>query len=55
MIMSLSHTDIYWYSRSHEDIIIIGRCGEFPNVSLLGIRGGITYKPSLALCQFDYA
>ena len=22
---------------------------------LLGIRGGITYNPSLALCQFGYA
>ena len=37
------------------DISIIGRCGEFPNVSLLGIRGGITYNPSLALRQFSYA
>ena len=37
------------------DISIIDRCGEFPNVPLLGIRGGITYNPSLALRQFGYA
>ena len=55
IIMSLSHTDIYWYSRSYEDITIIDHCGEFPNVPLLGIREGITYKPSLSLCQFGYA
>ena len=54
-MMSLSHSDIYWCSRSQEDITIIDRCGEFPNVPLLGIRGGITYNPSLALRQFGYA
>ena len=48
-VMSLSHSDILWYSRSLGDISIIDRCGEFPNVPLLGIRGGITYNPSLAL------
>ena len=54
-IMSLSHTDIYWYSQSHEDITIIDCCVELPNVPLLSIRGGITYNPSLDLCQFGYA
>lgn len=54
-VMSLSHSDIYWCPRSQEDVIIIDRCGEFPNVPLLGIRGGITYNPSLALRQFGYA
>ena len=37
------------------DVSIIDRCREFPNVPLLGIRGGITYNPSLALRQFGYA
>ena len=37
------------------DISIIDHYGEFPNVPLLGIRGGITYNPSLALRQFRYA
>ena len=54
-MMPLSHLDIYWCSRSQEDITIIDRCGEFPNPPLLGIRGGITYNPSLALRQFGYA
>ncbi|KAI5399232.1 hypothetical protein KIW84_064564 [Lathyrus oleraceus] len=53
--MSLSHSDIRWCSRSMENVTIIDRCGEFPNVPLLGIRGGITYNPSLALRQFGYA
>ena len=38
-----------------EDITIIDCYGEFPNVPLLGIRGGITYNPFLALRQFGYA
>ena len=55
ILMSLSHADICWYYRSLEDITIIDRCREFPNVPLLGIRGGITYNPCLALRQFGYA
>ena len=38
-----------------EDVSIIDRCGEFPNVPLLGIRGGITYNPCSAFRQFGYA
>ena len=38
-----------------EKVAIIDRCGEYPNVSLLGIRGGITYNPCLALRQFGRA
>ena len=38
-----------------EDVIIIDRSGEFPNVPLFGIRGGITYNPCLALRRFGYA
>ena len=53
--MSLSHSDIYWFPCSQEDISFIDQCGELPNVTLLGIRGGITYNPSLALRQFGYA
>ncbi|XP_058745884.1 uncharacterized protein LOC131618734 [Vicia villosa] len=54
-MMSLSHSDIHWCTQSDKDFTIIDRCGEFPNVPLLGIRGGITYNPSLALRQFGYA
>ena len=47
--MSLKHSDIHWCSRSSEDVAIIDHYGEFPNVPLLGIRGGITYNPCLEL------
>ncbi|XP_058725775.1 uncharacterized protein LOC131597076 [Vicia villosa] len=30
-------------------------CGEFPNIPLLGIRGGITYNPVLARHHFGFA
>ena len=53
--MTLKHSDIYWCSRSIENVIIVDRYGEIPNVPLLGIRGGITYNPCLALRQFGYA
>src|ERR1043165_7224218 len=46
---------IRWCLFSQKDFTFIERCGEFPNVPLLGIRGGITYNPSLALRQFGYA
>ena len=38
-LMTLKHSDIHWCSRSKENVIIVDRCGEFPNVPLLGIRG----------------
>ena len=53
--MTLNHSDIYWCSRSKENVIIVDHYGEFPNVPLLGITGGITYNPCLALRQFGYA
>ncbi|KAI5433702.1 hypothetical protein KIW84_020825 [Lathyrus oleraceus] len=54
-IMSLSHSDIRWCPHLKENVSIIDRCGEFSNVPLLGVRGGITYNPGLALRQFGYA
>ena len=53
-LMSLSHSDIYWCPHSQEDISFIDCYGEFPNVPLLSIRGGITYNRSLELCKFAY-
>ena len=38
-----------------EEVAVIDRYGEYPNVPLLGIRGGITYNPCLALRQFGRA
>ena len=56
-LMTLKHSDIQWCSRSIENknVIIVDHYGEFHNVPLLGIRGGITYNPCLALRQFGYA
>ena len=54
-IMSLAHTDIIWSTKDMEEVAVINRCGEYPNVPLLGIRGGITYNPCLALRQFGRA
>ena len=54
-LMTLTHSDVHWCSRSRENVTIIDRYGEFPNGNLLGIRGGITYNPCLALRQFGYA
>lgn len=34
---------------------IIIRCGDFPNVPLMGIRGDINYNPTLAVRQLGYA
>ena len=48
-IMSLAHMDILWSSKDMEKVAVIDRCGEYPNVPLLRIRGGITYSPCLAL------
>ena len=53
--MTLTHSDIHWCSRSKENVIMVDRYGELPNVHLLGIRGGIPYNPYLALRQFGYA
>ena len=53
--MTLTHSGIHWCPRPSENVIIIDRCGEFPNVLLLGIREGITYNPCLALRLFGYA
>ena len=50
--MSLSHTDILWSSKAMESTAVIDRCGGYPNVPFLRIRGGITYSPFLDLRQF---
>ena len=39
-IMSLAHTDILWSPKDMESVAVIDRCGEYPNVPLLGIIGG---------------
>ena len=54
-IISLAHTEILWISKAMESTAVIDRCGAYPNVPLLGTRGGITYSPCLALRQFGRA
>ncbi|XP_058783707.1 uncharacterized protein LOC131658427 [Vicia villosa] len=54
-IMKLSYDDIIWYPKKFEGVQLFDRCGEFPNVPLLGTRGGITYNPILARHQFGFA
>jgi hypothetical protein len=52
--MSLTPADIVWYDAAYDVGAIIDSCGEFPNVPLLGMRGGISYSPVLARRQFGY-
>ncbi|XP_050895996.1 uncharacterized protein LOC127102691 [Lathyrus oleraceus] len=48
-IMSLKAEDIPWYSRVYDGVKFILNCGDFPNVTLLGTKGGINYNPRLEL------
>lgn len=48
-IMSLTANDILWYSRAYGDVKIILNYGGFPNVLLIGTKGGINYNLILAL------
>ncbi|AES78817.2 hypothetical protein MTR_7g046110 [Medicago truncatula] len=51
-IMSLTPSDIAWYHATHNFRNIIVSCGEYSNVPLLGMQGGISYNPILAKRQF---
>lgn len=51
-IMPLTPADINWFYVNTE--VIIGSCGEFENVPLIGTCGGITYNPTLAMRQYGY-
>ena len=53
-IVPLTHADISWYNSAYDKGVIIDGCGEFSNVPLLGIYGGINYNPALARRQFGY-
>ena len=43
-IMTLTHSDIDWCHKAYYDVEIIDSCRSFPNVSLLGTKGGINYN-----------
>ncbi|XP_058761308.1 uncharacterized protein LOC131634687 [Vicia villosa] len=51
----LSFDDILWYQKKFEGTLLFDSCGDFPNIPLLGVRGGITYNPILARHQFGFA
>ncbi|XP_006605189.1 uncharacterized protein [Glycine max] len=53
-IMTLDPSDIVWYQAASDVGEIIVSCGEYPNVPLLGMHGGISYNPLLARRQFGY-
>ncbi|XP_058768965.1 uncharacterized protein LOC131642763 [Vicia villosa] len=54
-IMKLSFDDVIWYQKEFERTLLFDSCGEFPNIPLLGVHGGITYNPILARHQFGFA
>lgn len=57
-LMGITSKDLNWYKPglgrlgNKESIV---KCGGFPNVPLLGIRGGVDYNPTLARRQLGYA
>ncbi|XP_058783281.1 uncharacterized protein LOC131657954 [Vicia villosa] len=54
-IIKLSYDDVIWSQKEFEGSHLFDSCGDFPNVPLLGTRGGITYNPILARHQFGFA
>ncbi|XP_058725704.1 uncharacterized protein LOC131596997 [Vicia villosa] len=50
-----SITSEYRKGKEFERTLLFDSCGEFPNIPLLGVRGGITYNPILARHQFGFA
>ena len=53
-LMSLTNSDIHWYTLAHYGMETIDSCGEFANVPLIGTQGGINYNPALARRQLGY-
>lgn len=56
--MGLTSNDLVWHNlrldRMEKSEVIVS-CGEFPNVPLMGIRGGINYNLVLYQRQLGYA
>ncbi|XP_050908683.1 uncharacterized protein LOC127122385 [Lathyrus oleraceus] len=52
--MSIDQGSIHWYDPSYDVGVIIDSCGEFLNVPLIGVHGGINYNPILARRQLGY-
>ncbi|XP_050876017.1 uncharacterized protein LOC127079676 [Lathyrus oleraceus] len=57
-LMGLTSNDLVWYNLRldrMEKYEVIMSCGEFPNVPLMGVRGGINYNLLLSQRQLGYA
>ncbi|XP_050897819.1 uncharacterized protein LOC127104691 [Lathyrus oleraceus] len=52
--MSIDQGNIHSYDPFYDVGVIIDRCGEFPNVHLLGVHGGINYNLILPRRQLGY-
>ncbi|XP_058722458.1 uncharacterized protein LOC131594367 [Vicia villosa] len=50
----LNEDSVLWYPQEQRVEEVIYRCGQFPNVPLIGTKGCINYNPSLALRQLGY-
>lgn len=55
-LMSLDVEDVVWFCLDYLRVVLIFRCGEFPNVPLVSIEGGvINCNPVLSLRQLGYS
>lgn len=52
--MYLTAKDNLWYFIAYDDVKVIPSCENFPNVPLIGTKGGINYNSRLALRQLGY-
>ncbi|XP_058726219.1 uncharacterized protein LOC131597545 [Vicia villosa] len=55
-LMGLRAKDIRWYTPKLDwkDDEMVSECGEFDNVPLIGVRGGINYNPRLTVRQLGF-
>ncbi|XP_058741232.1 uncharacterized protein LOC131613592 [Vicia villosa] len=53
-IMTLTNTDIVWTNNHFCRMKTLDCCGDFPNVPLIGTKGGISYSPILDRRQFGF-
>ncbi|XP_058774521.1 uncharacterized protein LOC131648816 [Vicia villosa] len=54
-LRALKADSIFWYARKQNYERIIYKCGDFPNVPLIGTLGCINYNPVLALRQLGHS
>ncbi|XP_050897848.1 uncharacterized protein LOC127104726 [Lathyrus oleraceus] len=51
---SLQSEDLSWYSKEYVNVDIIFRCGDFPNIPLIGTQGCVNSNLVLSLRQLGY-